>query len=82
MNATFIATKEYMIKSQKAKHYFKIIPINKILFETDAPYTIGFKNKYNLYFCDEIYNFLSLIYDYTIIELKSIILNNMSTLLK
>ena len=49
-----------MIKNQKGRNIINRIPIEKILIESDAPFTIGLNSDYNISFANELIDFLSL----------------------
>lgn len=49
-----------MIKNQKGRNIINRIPIEKILIESDAPFTIGLNSDYNIPFANELIDFLSL----------------------
>lgn len=70
-----------MIKSVGGKKIIGKIPINRILIESDAPYTTGLYTTYNNNFANEIYAFLSLLYSKNINEISKDIHLNLTKLL-
>lgn len=71
-----------MIKSKKSDKYFEIIPLDKILLESDAPYTSKFKKTYNCKCFIEIYDFLSKKYNISNDKINILIKKNFCDLLK
>ena len=71
-----------MMKSNKAEKYFEIIPIEKILLESDAPYTNGFRQKYDFSNFEKICEYLSLKYNYLIEDIYKILKTNFKILLE
>lgn len=71
-----------MMKSKKAEKYFEIMPIDKILLESDAPYTNGFRQKYDISNFEQICEYLSLKYNYIIEDIYKILKTNFKILLE
>lgn len=62
-NGCFFSINQQMIKSDKSIRLIRNIPINKILMESDAPFTVGLKEKYETNFMDIIISTLSDVYN-------------------
>ena len=58
-----------------------LIPLDRILFESDAPFTIGLEEQYSISFMDEIYKFLSETRGLNVDELSRIMKNNFRMIL-
>lgn len=56
----YFSINHQMIKNQKGRTIINRIPIEKILIESDAPFTIGLDSDYNISFVNELIDFLSL----------------------
>lgn len=56
----YFSINHQMIKSQNGRNVINRIPIEKILIESDAPFTIGLNSDYNISFANELIDFLSL----------------------
>lgn len=56
----YFSINHQMIKNQKGRNIINRIPIEKILIESDAPFTIGLDSDYNISFVNELIDFLSL----------------------
>lgn len=56
----YFSINHQMIKNQKGRNIINRIPIEKILIESDAPFTIGLNSDYNIPFANELIDFLSL----------------------
>lgn len=48
-----------MVRRISGKRIIDTIPVDKILIESDAPFTYGLKDKYDLFFVNEIYDYLA-----------------------
>ena len=48
-----------MTRSINGRRIINRLPLNRIIIESDAPFTTGMQNSYQLQFIDEIYNYLS-----------------------
>lgn len=56
----YFSINQQMIKSQNGRNIIDNIPIERIILESDAPFTIGLHLNYNLFFVDELIEYLSL----------------------
>lgn len=56
----YFSINHQMIRSKNGKKIISYIPINRIVIESDAPFTIGLNSNYNLTFINEIIEFLSM----------------------
>lgn len=50
-----------MLQSASGRRIIDKIPIERLLIESDAPFTKSLNNKYNLYFINKIYDYLVMI---------------------
>ena len=48
-----------MIMNQKGRNIIDMIPINQIIIESDAPFTVGLNLSYSISFIDDIVAYLS-----------------------
>lgn len=62
----YFSINHQMINSNTGRILIKKIPIDRILIESDAPFTKGLKEKYDISFADEIYKFLANLYDQSV----------------
>ena len=56
----YFSINQQMIKSQNGRNIINRIPLDRIIFESDAPFTVGLNLNYNLSFIDEIIDYLSI----------------------
>ena len=59
----YFSINNQMLKSKSGRDIISKIPLNKILLESDAPFTKGMKEKYNLYFNNELFLFFAKLYN-------------------
>jgi TatD DNase family protein len=59
----YFSINQQMINNNTSKKLIKKIPIEKILIESDAPFTKGLRETYDVSFIDEIYSVLANLYD-------------------
>lgn len=55
----FLSINHQMLKSENGRKIINLIPTEKLLIESDAPFTYGFDKKYSVFFVEKIYNYLS-----------------------
>lgn len=55
----YFSINHQMIRSNNGKRLIAKIPLEKILIESDAPFTKGLEKRYSIQYMDEIYRFLS-----------------------
>ena len=48
-----------MVQSANGRKIIERIPVEKILLESDAPFTKGLKDRYSIAFNEELYSYLS-----------------------
>ena len=72
----YFSINHQMIRSNVGRNIINLIPMNKILIESDAPFTCGLKDKYDLFFVSEIYNYLAKIKGFSVNEVAEVIKNN------
>ena len=70
-----------MIKSNNGRKIINELPINRILIESDAPFTVGLKDDYNLSFFQEIVNYLSIVHNKDNCEIQNHIKHNFREIL-
>lgn len=72
----YFSINHQMIRSNTGRNIIKVIPVNKILIESDAPFTYGLKDKYDLFFVYEVYNYLAKEKNISFDEISKIIKHN------
>lgn len=77
----YFSINHQMLRSNLGRTVINVIPMDKILIESDAPFTRGLKDKYDLFFVCEIYNYLSKLRNITMEEISGIIKNNFKQIL-
>lgn len=77
----YFSINQQMIRSNKGKRIIANIPLDRILIESDAPFTRGLEKKYSIEFMDEIYRFLSKTRNIDEDTLGTILKNNFRTIL-
>ena len=77
----FFSINHQMIKSSNGKKIIAELPIDKILLESDAPFTIGLKDNYNLDFSNKIIEYLANIHRFDETSIKNQIKNNFRAVL-
>ena len=70
-----------MIQGVKGKKIVDSIPIERILIESDAPFTKGLNKNYTIKFMEPIYQYLCATRNLSEEELSVILRNNFRTLL-
>lgn len=74
-NGYYFSINQQMIKSKAGQNIISRIPKNRILLESDAPFTKGLKDEYSINFMSDIYLYLSSLYekevDFVIKQIKS-----------
>lgn len=77
----YFSINHQMIRSDNGRKIIANIPLERILIESDAPFTRGLEKKYSVRFMDEIYRLLSLTRNLDEEELGTILKNNFKTIL-
>lgn len=77
----YFSINHQMLKSKNGKVITDSIPIERILIESDAPFSRGLNNEYSLFFNDEVYKYLSKTRNLPESEVALIIKNNFKTIL-
>lgn len=72
----FFSINSQMIRSKSGQDIISRIPVDRILIESDAPFTKGMEERYNLDFIDEIYQYLLVLYNQDIEDIKKIVKTN------
>ena len=47
-----------MLKSKNGKNIINTIPLDRMVIESDAPFTVGLNRDYNLFFINDIVEYL------------------------
>jgi TatD DNase family protein len=81
-NDYYFSINSDMLKSQKGRTIIKRIPLNRLLIESDAPFTKDSKNNYNLRFVEKIVNELSVLKELEIDTMYKLFKNNFRKLLE
>lgn len=77
----YFSINHQMIRSNNGKKIIANIPLEKILIESDAPFTKGLEKNYSIKFMDDIYRFISETRNIDEEELGIILKNNFRTIL-
>lgn len=77
----YFSVNHQMLLSKNGRQIIDLLPIERILIESDAPFTTGLDRKYNLSFVDNIYEYLSKKKEVSILEISLIVKNNFRKLL-
>lgn len=77
----YFSINHQMIRSNNGKKIITKIPLERILIESDAPFTIGLENNYSINFMKDIYQFLSVARNVDEEKLGIILKNNFRTIL-
>lgn len=77
----YFSINQQMIRSNTGRKIINMIPLDKILIESDAPFTYGLKDKYDLFFVDDIYKYLSETRNIQLGEISKVIYNNFKKIL-
>lgn len=80
-NGYYFSINHQMLQSKNGKKIIDSIPIEKILIESDAPFTTGLDSYYNISFMKNIYDYLSVTRHMEIPELSEILKDNFRRLL-
>ena len=78
----YFSINHQMLESENGRKIIKKIPVNRILIESDAPFTKGMKSEYTLDFNDKIYLYLVNNYNQKIDMVKKRIKANFAEVLK
>ncbi len=77
----YFSINQQMVRSSSGKKIIDIIPVDRILIESDAPFTYGLKDKYDLFFVNEIYAYLTETRNISLEDISKIIKNNLKKIL-
>ena len=78
----YFSINHQMLESENGRRIIKKIPVNRILIESDAPFTKGLKREYSLFFNDKVYQYLANRYNQSIDMVKKRIKANFAEVLK
>lgn len=77
----YFSVNHQMLKSANGRKIIEHIPTDKLLIESDAPFTTGMGNKYSTAFIDQIYRFLCDQKEMTEMDMSSVLRQNFKSLL-
>lgn len=78
----YFSVNHQMVQSANGRKIIERIPVEKILLESDAPFTKGLKDRYSIAFNEELYSYLSQHYHQDTEVVKKRIKANFAALLK
>ena len=81
-NGYYFSINHQMIKSRMGKKIISKIPVNRILLESDAPFTSGLQEDYSINFMEPIYTYISSVYNQDIEIVKKRIKANFIEILQ
>ena len=77
----YFSINHQMLKSKTGKRIISKIPVNRILLESDAPFTAGMQEEYSTTFMDYVYDYISSLYNQDINTVKKRIKANFMEIL-
>lgn len=77
----YFSINQQMVKSQNGRKIIEKIPMDRLLIESDAPFTKGLEYKYTVDFMNDVYEGISSIKRISTEELQSVFKNNFKTIL-
>ena len=77
----YFSINHQMIRSSSGKKIVESIPLDKLLVETDAPFTYGMKDRYNIEPILDVYNYLAKLNNISIENIMDRIKLNLKTIL-
>ena len=78
----YFSINHQMLESANGKNIVRNIPVDRILIESDAPFTKGLNEKYTIAFNDEIYEYMGELYSQEIDIVKKRVKANFAEVLK
>ena len=78
----YFSINHQMLQSTNGRNIIENIPVDRLLLESDAPFTKGLKEKYTIDFNDEIYVYISGLYQQEIDVVKKRVKANFAKVLK
>lgn len=78
----YFSVNQNMVRSTSGKKIINSIPLDRILIESDAPFTIGLKEMYTTSFVDSIYQYISESHTISVESVVSAIKHNFSSMLE
>ena len=78
----YFSINHQMLQSANGKNIVGSIPVDRILIESDAPFTKGLNEKYTIAFNDEIYKYIGELYHQEIDVVKKRVKANFAEVLK
>lgn len=72
----YFSINHQMVRSNSGMKIINMIPIDRMLIESDAPFTYGLKDKYDLFFVNEVYEYLSRTRSLSLEEIPKVIKSN------
>lgn len=77
----FFSVNHQMTFSNNGRKIIDEIPLNRILIESDAPFTRGLSANYSIEFMNDVYSYLSRTRGLSLIEIQQVIKNNFRSVL-
>lgn len=77
----YFSVNHQMIRSKSGRNIINKIPVNKLLIESDAPFTFGMDKEYTIKFNDDVYRYLASLYNQNIGNIKNRIKVNFNELI-
>lgn len=78
----YFSINHQMLKSISGRNTIKNIPVDRLLLESDAPFTSGLEKKYTINFTDVIYKYIGDLYQQEVDVVKKRIKANFAEVLK
>lgn len=78
----YLSINHQMLQSTNGRNIIRNIPVDRILLESDAPFTKGLNEKYTVDFNDEIYKYIGELYHQEIDIVKKRVKANFADVLK
>ena len=78
----YLSINHQMLQSTNGRNIINNIPVDRILLESDAPFTKGLNKKYTVDFNDEIYKYIGELYHQEIDTVKKRLKANFAEVLK
>lgn len=78
----YFSINHQMIKNKSGRNIINKIPLNKLLIESDAPFTYNMNKEYTINFNDEIVNYIAELYHQDIDTIKKKVKINLKELLE
>ena len=77
----YFSINQQMLLNKSGRDIINSIPIERILIESDAPFSVGLEDEYNLFFNQKVYDYLSETKNISQEDVKGMIMNNFKAIL-